>query len=336
MIIILCLIVHVIIIAACLVLRLIRILKCEYIMLLIAFWVPVWGVLMLIYKGLNDRRIVKFNHEKYQVEVEKMKTDVTRNSVELDERKSNIVPINEALLVNDSRYREELLKDLLYEVNSSIVIDSDDVVEKVVPLQEAMLMNDSGTRRTLVMDVLYSNPSDYISQLTEAKTNEDSEVVHYAVTALVELQKEFDIKFQDLQRRMDKDPEDDALEKEYLNLQERYIFCGLLEGDGLKTQQLSYRDRLKKVIGKGNHSWMLQSKLADMDLLLQDTMSLQNDINVMTEKWPDKDEIYEYQIQLAVLRKDAEQIREIIKEIQRKEIYISSGLNDLIQFWSEK
>ena len=81
---------------------------------------------------------------------------------------------------------------------------------------------------------------------------------------------------------------------------------------------------------------MLQSKLADMDLLLQDTMSLQNDINVMTEKWPDKDEIYEYQIQLAVLRKDAEQIREIIKEIQRKEIYISSGLNDLIQFWSEK
>ena len=56
------------------------------------------------------------------------------------------------------------------------------------------------------MEVMYADPNDYVEQLKEARENDDTEVVHYAVTALAELQKDYETKFQKLEWRLHKDP----------------------------------------------------------------------------------------------------------------------------------
>ena len=42
-------------------------------------------------------------------------------------------------------------------------------------------------RRELIMNVLNDNPEEYVELLKQARMNEDVEVVHYAITAMVEV-----------------------------------------------------------------------------------------------------------------------------------------------------
>ena len=74
--------------------------------------------------------------------------------------------VNEEIYKNNFRLREENDHD-------------------IVPLEEALLINDPEKRRKLIMDILNDDPSKYIELLEKARMNEDVEVVHYAITAMV-------------------------------------------------------------------------------------------------------------------------------------------------------
>ena len=69
----------------------------------------------------------------------------------------------------------------------------------IVPLEEALIVNEPELRRELIMNVLNDNPEEYVELLKQARMNEDVEVVHYAITAMVELSKEYDSKLQELE-----------------------------------------------------------------------------------------------------------------------------------------
>ncbi len=63
----------------------------------------------------------------------------------------------------------------------------------IVPLEEALIVNEPELRRELIMNVLNDNPEEYVELLKQARMNEDVEVVHYAITVMVELSKEYDL-----------------------------------------------------------------------------------------------------------------------------------------------
>jgi hypothetical protein len=69
------------------------------------------------------------------------------------------------------------------ELYRSLVVD-DKRSDMTVPMEEALLINSARERRSLIMDVLNDNPIDYVEFLQKAGNNEDTEVVHYAVTAI--------------------------------------------------------------------------------------------------------------------------------------------------------
>ncbi len=56
-------------------------------------------------------------------------------------------------------------------------------------------LNDPSRRRELIMNVLNDNRGN-MELLKQARMNEDVEVVHYAITAMVELSKEYDYRLQ--------------------------------------------------------------------------------------------------------------------------------------------
>ena len=59
--------------------------------------------------------------------------------------------------------------------------------------------------------------------------NEDVEVVHYAITAMVELSKDYDSKLQTFERTYAAAPEDPVVLDEYCDFMEEYLQQGLLE-----------------------------------------------------------------------------------------------------------
>ncbi len=322
---------HILICLALAVFRSFRILKCDRVSIFITFLVPVAGFIMLVLKALSDKNSDRMADE---ITVGRPTADEGKRSVIIENSDKDVVPLGEALAVNDAKTRREIMMDILYGVNKSIVVENDELKEKVVPIEEALVVNDTATRRNLIIDVLYSGPNDYVSQLHDAKENTDTEVVHYAATALAEIQKEFDLKFQELEERRAKDPDDEETENEYQGLLESYILSGLLSGDALDSQLKQYREILKRKLKrkKVKGRWTLLNKKADADLRLKDSAALDEDIALMTERWPEHENVYLYKLKSAMLKRDRDLVRGIINEIKEKNIYLSAELRSQVQY----
>lgn len=123
------------------------------------------------------------------------------------------------------------------DIHRSILMEEDPARDLMVPLQEALLMNDASTRRELMMDILYDDVGEYVEVLKNARMNDDTEVVHYATTAMVELQKDYETKLQK-QKEAFALEEDAGLLDEYIQTLEKYVESGLLEGNMLKNRRL--------------------------------------------------------------------------------------------------
>ncbi len=325
-------VIHYCICITLLVLRILTKIHSEFTTLFIAFFIPVWGLIFLLYKHKSDKHSER---QSEPITIGRPVADEEKKSVSVEQDDSNIVPLAEAIAINDRATKRDMMLDVLFDINKSIVVDEDDIRERIVPLEEALVVNDTATRRALIIDVLYSNPSDFVSQLFDAKANGDTEVVHYAATALTEIQKDFDLKFKDIMNRRADKPNNDELDLEYMKLLEKYISSGLLEGDGLKNQLRNYSrlisDELKKENVKGR--WALANKKANADLQLKDVSEFDKDIEYMMERWPEREGTYMFRMQGAILKKDKGLIEEIISQIKEKNIYLSSELRSLIRFW---
>lgn len=294
-------IIHILVCALLLFMRVAGYFECEYVSIFIAFLVPVWGLIMLFYKYMSDK---DKDREGEPIEIEQPGTVYDEDSA-------------------------------AYSVNKSIVMDQDEMKEKVVPLEEALVVNDTETKRELIVDVLYSDPTQYISQLHKAKENPDTEVVHYAATALAEIQKDYDLRFQEISQKRRLNPEDEELDNEYQKALESYISSGLLEGDGLKNQLIQYAELLEEKLKddelKGR--WSILNKKADIDLRLKDVKALDNDIDRMIKHWPDRESVFVYRMKSAMLKKDSALLTGVLEEMKEKNIFLSIELRNLVRFW---
>lgn len=145
----------------------------------------------------------------------------------LTKRDNRIEPGVEKLRVNEEIYK-------------NIFQAASDMDEKIVPLEEALLINKPGIRRELIMDVLNDDPEEYMDILKQARMNEDVEVVHYAITAMVELSKEYDFRLQKLEKLYAASPNDPEVLDQYCNFMEEYLNQGILEAQMEKEQRVRY------------------------------------------------------------------------------------------------
>ncbi len=217
------------------------------------------------------------------------------------------------------------------EIHRSIMMDEDQSAD-VVPLEEALLVNDVSTRRGLMMEVMYADPGDYVSQLQAARMNDDTEVVHYAVTALVELQKEYDLQFQRMERMMALHPEDNSTLNEAISLLERYLGSGLLEGNARMIQLKSYSDLLARRLEKGETAALLVKKV-DADLKLGEYDAARNGIRKLIESWPRDERGYLHQIRYYAQLKDRDGIDRTLKAIKEEHVYLTPNGRAEAAFW---
>ncbi len=219
------------------------------------------------------------------------------------------------------------------EIHRSIMMDEDQLAD-VVPLEEALLVNDVSTRRGLMMEIMYADPGDYVSQLQAARMNDDTEVVHYAVTALVELQKEYDLQFQRLERIMALHPDDSNALNEAISLMERYLGSGLLEGNARLIQLKSYSDLLARRLEKGETAALLVKKV-DADLKLREYDAARNGIQRLLESWPRDERGYLYLIRYYAQVKDRAGIDRTLRSIREKNVYLTPTGRAETAFWED-
>ena len=87
------------------------------------------------------------------------------------------------------------------ELHRSIRVEDRAGTAATVPLEEALILDTAEQRRKLILSVLTEDPVQYYDLLQQARMDDDSEVVHYASTALAQISKEADLKLQQQEQR---------------------------------------------------------------------------------------------------------------------------------------
>ena len=218
------------------------------------------------------------------------------------------------------------------ELYKSITIDEKKIASSTVPIEEALVINSAKERRTIIMDVLNDNPQEYIEFLQKAGNNDDTEVVHYAVTAMVEISKENDYMLQNFERQYATNPDDLEILQKYIEFLWNCLSQNLMQGQ-------------VEVINRELFSSLIQKKIA-IDGNIQDYVcAVKNDLkrnqftlagetlDKMKKLYSQNEEYYLLRLQYLASLGRGEEIKQLLDEIDEQQIFLSSKAKEVLAFW---
>ena len=236
--------------------------------------------------------------------------------------------------------REQTLEKLHIneEIHKSILVADDEGEDMVVPLEEALLVDSPAQKRKLILSVLTDDPAGYYDLLQQARMDNDSEVVHYASTALSQITKEADLKLQKLEQRYAAAPDDAAVLEEYCDYLESYLKDGFVQGRAAEIQSHQLEQLLKKRLENldGRCSCTLECRLADVQLSLAEYDRAEKTLEELTARWPQREAPWVLCLRLAAALRDGEAIQKTLGQIKEKEVYLSAKGREIVRFWQGK
>lgn len=235
---------------------------------------------------------------------------------------------------DDFELEELRVNDAVYK---SIVVEPAAQASEAVPLREALLVNDPATRRRLIMDVLYDDASAQPHALRAARSNDDAEVVHYATTALVELQKTYDDRMQRARAARQADPHDVEAARNLASVLGAYIESGLLEGMMLTSTRAEYArvlDALLALVSRDGEEalgvcWQAflnaqaRGEVGDMERTAEHAVAV----------WPQREDGYLMRLHTAVAREDRAGIDRALETLQRGDVRVTARGRRDISYW---
>ena len=224
---------------------------------------------------------------------------------------------------NKMRLESELYKSVSIDQRRS---------DKTVPIEEALLINSAREKRAIIMDILNENPQDYAELLQKAGNNDDTEVVHYAVTAMVEISKENDNTLQMFAEEYAANPRDLVMLSLYCDFLWKCLSQNLMQGQ----VELMNRALFSKLV---REKLEMDKNLADYNRLGQNELKLKHLDQVkeiladMRKEWPHSEEYILLNIQYLTLMNEGREIKKFINKINNSQIFLSSKTKEVLAFW---
>ena len=224
----------------------------------------------------------------------------------------------------------------------TILVEQNDNTEIVVPLEEAIALNDAKTRRKLLLDILHKNPQEHIDLLQRARLTDDTELTHYATTTMMEIQGSYEQNIRELEadiKIMREDNQKAGLEKALRKLRkelEMYIESGLITGNVLNI----YRRKLDAVLSEllvlvpENRNYYLGKLENEISLGMRN--EAEERLLNAKEMWSEDVQVYKVLVQYYATTYQGEKIRQVLEEIERKEVYLSSEGKKWFAFWKNR
>ena len=223
------------------------------------------------------------------------------------------------------------LDSVLYK---GIAVEENKNDDSLVAIEEALIINSPKERREIIMDVLNDNPEEYVEFLQKAGNNEDSEVVHYAVTAMVEISKKNDYMLQNLGREYAQNPDDIDVLTRYCDFLWKVLKQNLLSGQvgiinrNLYSQLVSKKLKTTATIEDYMHYFENEFSLGNYTKAGE----ILSDIDKL---YADVEEILLLKIKYYSQLKQGDKIKELIKEIQSKKMFVSNRVKEAMAFWKD-
>ena len=184
---------------------------------------------------------------------------------------------------------------------------------------------------------LTDDPAGYYDLLQQARMDDDSEVVHYASTALAQISKEADLKLQQQEQRYAAAPGDAKVLEEYCDYLESYLDGGFVQGKAAEIQRHQLEQLLKKRLDAlGRRSYTLECKLAAAQLALAEYDQAEATLDALTARWPQRETPWLLHLRMAAALRDGAAIQKTLHDIEEKEVYLSAKGRETVRFWQGK
>ncbi len=235
---------------------------------------------------------------------------------------------NETLNIDVEKMK---LDSLLYK---GVAVEENKKDDTIVPIEEALIINSPMERRKIIMDVLNDNPKEYVEFLKKAGNNDDSEVVHYAVTAMVEISKDNDYMLQNLETEYVKNPDDLAVLTRYSNFLWEVLQQDLMSGQVAILNRNLYSELVSKKLS-------MEENLEDYMRYFENEFELGNYtvageiIQKADTLYSDCEELIPLKLKYYSRLGKGDKIKELIGDIQNKKMFVSRRVKEAIAFWKD-
>ena len=219
------------------------------------------------------------------------------------------------------------------ELYRRITVDDKKIAANTVPIDEALVVNSARERRSIIMDVLNDNPREYIQFLQKAGNNEDTEVVHYAVTAMVEISKENDYKLQDFERQHAQNPEDITVLTQYTDFLWSCLAQNLMQGQVEVLNRELFSTLMSKKMALTPGSIPDFQRVVANELKRKNYTLASESLEQMQAAYPDSEEYYLSRLDYLAALGRGDDIKLLLKEIHTKHIFLSSAAKGVLAFW---
>lgn len=204
---------------------------------------------------------------------------------------------------------------------------------QVIPIQEALRINNAETRRNLILEILHQDPRNYILQLQEACSDSDLEVSHYASTAMMEIQREFELTTQQAEADHAKHPEDPGKLSHAIHCMQRYIDSGLINASVAPAYRHRLAALLEKQIASAPEDMATRLAAVDNYLAIGNLTGAQIQSDAAVRRWSGREQVWLSRLKVCHAMADTDGMRTTLDEIRRRNIYLSPEGRSVLQFW---
>lgn len=216
----------------------------------------------------------------------------------------------------------------------SVAVDEKKISDTAVPMEEALLINSSQERRSLILDILHDNPKEYVEFLQKAGNNDDTEVVHYAVTAMVEISKENDDALHMLEREYAAHPENREILQTYTSFLWNCLSQNMMQGQVEQINRALFSDLMKnKMENSAEKEDFVQS--ITNELKRKNYTAALESLERMKVSYPTDEAYYLLKLQYLAAVGRGKEIKALLEEIKEKQIYISAKGKEVLAFWEK-
>lgn len=218
------------------------------------------------------------------------------------------------------------------ELYKSVIVDKSKTASTTVPIEEALIVNTAKERREIIMGVLNDNPKEYVDFLRKAGNNEDTEVVHYAVTAMVEISKDNDFTLQQFESEYRENPDNYSLLCKYSDFLWSCLEQNLMQGQVEVMNREVFGELIVKKLNV-TESVADYLRLAENYIKLKNFTGAGDAIRRAEVLEPDSEDLLLMKIKYYAILDRGDDIKALLEKVEKDRVFLSSKAKEAIAFW---
>ncbi len=208
--------------------------------------------------------------------------------------------------------------------------------QDIIPLTDALIIDSKETRRNIMMEILHKDPEQFTEQLKRVLDVDDTEMVHYSVTTIVEMRAQFDNALLRLEKRFSEEPSDQTVVTEYAQLLERYLSSGILEGNRQQEIRERYSEALLRaaVLMPDTLEWRL--RYVENERALTHYVDALAQVRVLLHRWRKDERVWLAALDCAVAMRNDALIAQLCKEVAPLSGSWPIAAREAFAFWQNR